>query len=362
MSSQKEPDIQQRVFENIAALLGIPDASFQPAAIPPATLDFRGILSLRGNQIPVAGEVKPVGEPWSIRSAIHRLSEHRDQHPEYLPLLLSESIGPKGRALCKQYRIAYIDLSGNCYLEWGDIYIDKARDDARSRPTKRAKSLFSDRASLVIRAALKNVGQPQQVRALSRQLDVSPAWVSQILRRLISAGYATRVGGGALISRPLDLLDDWAASYDFRRRNELRSFFCEAVSPDQVIARLALVSTDAVGRYALTLHAGASLVAPFAKYHETHIYVDPSLLQEETERAWKEALDLQPVETGGNVYLTWPYYKEGAFYGSRKIDGVWVASDVQLYVDLYNYPVRGREQAEYLKQQRLAHLETQERI
>jgi len=117
MPSPRVADIQQRVFENIAPLLGIPDASFEPGGIPPATLDFWGTLFLRGKQIPVAGEVKSVGEPWAIRSAIHRLSEHRDQHPQYLPLLLSESIGPKGRALCKRYRIAYIDLSGNCYLE-----------------------------------------------------------------------------------------------------------------------------------------------------------------------------------------------------------------------------------------------------
>jgi len=362
MPSQKVADIQQRVFENVAALLGIPDASFQPAGIPPATLDFWGTLSLRGKQIPVAGEVKTVGEPWVIRSAIHRLSEHRDQNPEYLPLLLSESIGPKGRALCKRYRIAYIDLSGNCYLEWGDIYIDKARDGARPRPAKRAKSLFSDKASLVIRSALESVGQPQQVRALSRQLGVSPAWVSQVLRRLIFAGYAATVGGGTVISRPLDLLNDWAESYNFRRRNDLRSFFCEAANPEQLIARLASVSTDAVGRYALTLHAGASLVAPFAKYHEVHIYVDSSGLIADTERVWKEALDLQPMETGGNVHLTWPYYEEGAFYCSRKIDGVWVVSDVQLYIDLYNYPIRGREQAEYLKRKRLTHLENQRRL
>jgi len=362
MPSQKGADIQQRVFENIASLLGIPDASFEPAGIPPATLDFRGTLSLRGNQILVAGEAKSVGEPWAIRSAIHRLVEHRDQNPEYLPLLLSESIGPNGRALCKRYAIAYVDLLGNCYLEWGDIYIDKARDGARSGPPKRAKSLFSDKASLVIRAALDVVGQPQQVRTLSRQLGVSPAWVSQVLRRLVSAGYAARVEQGTVISRPLDLLNDWAESYSFARRNDLRSFFCEAPNPEQVIARVASVSTREVGRYALTLHAGASLVAPFSEFHEVHIYVDPSDRREETERVWREALDLQPVQTGGNFYLTWPYYKEGVFYDSREIDGVWVASDIQLYIDLYNYPIRGREQAEYLMRNRLAHLDSQREL
>jgi hypothetical protein len=173
---------------------------------------------------------------------------------------------------------------------------------------------------------------------------------------LVSAGYAARVGDGTAVSRPLDLLHDWAESYSFARRNDLRSFFCEAPTPEQVIDRIASVPAPAVGRYALTLHAGASLVAPFSKYHEVHIYVESSGSRQETEHVWIEALGLQPVETGGNVYLTWPYYKEGAFYGSRNIDGVWVASDIQLYLDLYNYPIRGREQAEYLMRDRLAHL------
>jgi len=359
MYSPKEADLQQRVFENIASLLGVPDASFQADETPQAALDFSGTLSLRGNRIRIVGEVKAVGEPWAIRSAIHRLGEHRTRNPQSLPLLVSQFIGPQGRALCKRYHVAYVDLLGNSYLEWGDVYIDKAREGASSRMHKRAKSLFSDKASLVIRSALDTVGQPQKVRELSRQLGLSPAWVSHVLRRLVSAGYAARVGDGTVVSRPLDLLADWAESYSFTRRNDSRSYFCEAPTPQQVIARVASVPADDVGRYALTLHAGASLVAPFSKFHEVHIYVEPSGLREETERVWKHALDLQPVQTGGNVYLTWPYYREGAFYGRRNINGVWVASDIQLFVDLYNYPVRGREQAEHLMRNRLADLDSQ---
>ena len=356
MHSPKQADLQQRVFENIDSLLGVPDASFQAEETPLAPLDFSGTLSLRGHQIHIVGEVTSVGEPWAIRSAIHRLNEHRTQNPEHLALLVSEFIGPQGRALCKRYRVAYIDLLGNCYLEWGDVYIDKAREGASSRMPKRAPSLFSDRASLVIRSALDAPGRPQKVRELSRELGLSPAWVSQVLQRLVSAGYAARVGDATVISRPLDLLNDWAESYSFAGRNDVRPFFCEAATPEQVIARVAAVPPASVGRYALTLHAGASLVAPFSEFHEVHIYIDPSGLRRETERQWIEALGLQPVETGGNVYLTWPYYQEGVFYGSRQIDGVWVVSDVQLYIDLYNYPMRGREQAEYLLRNRLAHL------
>jgi hypothetical protein len=359
MGSPQEAELLQRVFDNIAALLGLPDASFQADETPRPTLHFSGTLSVRGHRIPVVGEVTTVGQPWAIRPAIHRLSEQHAQNPGYLPLLVSELIGPRGRALCKEYHIAYVDVAGNSYLEWGDLYIDKVRGRTPSRTPKRAKSLFSDKASLVLRSALDHPGRPLLVRDVARELGLSPAWVSHILRRLTSVGYAARVGDGTVISRPLDLLADWAESYNFLRRNDLRSFFCDAPNPQQVIARLTAVPAGAVGKYALTLHAGASLVAPFSEFHEVHVYVDPSGSRDATERQWLEALSLRPVQAGGNVYLAWPYYKEGAFFGRRQINGVGVVSDVQLYVDLYNYPIRGREQAEYLLRNRLAHLGSQ---
>ena len=41
------------------------------------------------------------------------------------------------------------------------------------------------------------------------------------------------------------------------------------------------------------------------------------------------------------------------FYGSREVKNFRVVSDIQLYLDLYGYPVRGREQAEHLYDKRL---------
>jgi hypothetical protein len=51
-----------------------------------------------------------------------------------------------------------------------------------------------------------------------------------------------------------------------------------------------------------------------------------------------------------------PYYKHSVFYDSREIEGLWVVSDIQLYLDLYRHPVRGREQAEHLYARRMGML------
>lgn len=60
------------------------------------------------------------------------------------------------------------------------------------------------------------------------------------------------------------------------------------------------------------------------------------------------------VERGGNINVSLPYYRVSAFYDAQMPKGsARTASDIQLYLDLYDFPVRGREQAEHLYERRL---------
>ena len=95
--------------------------------------------------------------------------------------------------------------------------------------------------------------------------------------------------------------------------------------------------------HAFTLLAGASMVAPHVRYNDVWVYVA------EKDGSWGRGLDLQPVDTGGNVVLLEPY-DEGVFMDLQDVKGMKVVSNVQLYVDLYNHPGRGREQAEFLRE------------
>ena len=65
-----------------------------------------------------------------------------------------------------------------------------------------------------------------------------------------------------------------------------------------------------------------------------------------------EGLDLRPVETGGTIHVLKPY-DEGIFYNQQEGGGLSVVCDTQLYLDLINYPARGREQAEFLREQKM---------
>ncbi len=66
-----------------------------------------------------------------------------------------------------------------------------------------------------------------------------------------------------------------------------------------------------------------------------------------------EGLEMRRVEKRENVRFRNPYYRESASFGAKRNEDLWVVSDMQLYLDLYDYPIRGREQAERIYDQRL---------
>jgi hypothetical protein len=59
------------------------------------------------------------------------------------------------------------------------------------------------------------------------------------------------------------------------------------------------------------------------------------------------------VAQGTNVILVSPYYRHSVFYDKQKANNLVLVSDIQLYLDLYHYPLRGLEQAEHLYEKRI---------
>ena len=98
--------------------------------------------------------------------------------------------------------------------------------------------------------------------------------------------------------------------------------------------------------YALTLFSGVALVAPFARYTRGFVYVS-NKIQEVA-----ESVGLKGVSSGPNFTILEPY-DEGVFYASRETEGIIIACDVQLYLDLIGYRGRGEEAAKFLFEQRI---------
>jgi hypothetical protein len=101
------------------------------------------------------------------------------------------------------------------------------------------------------------------------------------------------------------------------------------------------------------------LVAPYAEFDVVDVYVH------DIDAGVRVASELgaREVERGSNLRISVPYYRISAFFDRQEAAGLPVVSDLQLYLDLYDYPLRGREQAEQILERRLApKLEAAERV
>jgi len=214
---------------------------------------------------------------------------------------------------------------------------------------RQVSNIFETKATRIIRAFLTNPAKEWTVRGLATQVNISPGYAHAVVLTLIQYGYITRTENYKIkIINPTTLLRRWAAYHQYDKMNTFLEYYTFEREIDKFIKELASLKNQ---NYALTVLAGAYLIAPHVRPVDIHIYIHG----EKDAATLAEKLNLQPIPKGGNVKFAIPY-DEGVFFGQQKVNlspsdastTVNVVSDIQLYVDLYNYPSRGLEAAEHL--------------
>lgn len=274
-----------------------------------------------------------------------------------IPVLASPYFSSSRQQLLRENGVAFLDFAGNAWIIAPGIHVDRRGFGNPSREDREQRDLFSDKASLVLRALMME-RSPMGVRQIAERVSseamktqLTPGYVSKIVGELQRRGYAGRQGEKVVLRRPDELLNEWVISHRKRRQPASRSFFVPAPNAESLMPKIAdIFDVDDVD-YVFAGQAGASLVDRYADFDVVDVYVrDLQAAQMSLHR-----LGGRPVERGGNVNLVRPYYAVSAFYDyQRPPQGpMKAASDIQLYLDLYDYPVRGREQAEHLYDRRL---------
>ena len=265
-----------------------------------------------------------------------------------VPVLLAPYLSPERQAICRDSGICFIDLSGNVFIAHRSFYVERIGFPNKHPEKRQRRDPFSDKASLILREILKNPKRQWGIRELAEKIKLDPGYVSRMAKSLAESGYAARAKGKLKILSPKEILDDWVRAYDLKR-NEHHRFFILAPDVKSILKRLQEFDIPLNCKYALSVQAGAGLVAPHAVYKEVHLYIS----DRQSIGFFRNALDLKEADRGANLVLMRPYYKHSVFYDNQAVEKLRVVSDIQLYLDLYGYPVRGREQAEHLFDKRL---------
>jgi hypothetical protein len=258
------------------------------------------------------------------------------------------------RVALRAANASYVDLSGAVRIELPWLRIDRTdlRPLAAPRQLTTNDAPFADRGSLVVRQLLSSPpSRDWSVRELATAADVGLGTASRVVEQLArqqlvqSAGEPGRMAK-VRVTDPEHLFERWTEHYTWERNQSL-AVHAPIGDPTLFMQRLRdLVWRDA--RWALTLPAGAALLAPHASWERLHVYVDVAdgagLARLAQGNRWVSAPE-------GRLVLMRPFYRTAVWSDVRSLstnDGgsLPVVSNLQLALDLWRYPLRGHEQAE----------------
>jgi Uncharacterized protein conserved in bacteria (DUF2186). len=209
-------------------------------------------------------------------------------------------------------------------------------------------NIFSDKATIVIRAMLSQPDKKWVARDYESEFGVGRARAAAVLSSLRKKGFVGGVRSGRLahnvIQNTKTLLDEWLKYYSFEM-NKMHLYYASAHDALPRLKKYFDAKKNPCG-YALTVHTGANLITNYVNTQTVYCYLKSNTF-DDVSLDLRQTLDLKELKTGGNFCLIKPYYKNGVFLDNQTIKSYNVVSNLQLYLDLYHFPQRGRDHAQY---------------
>lgn len=301
--------------------------------------DFVGRVLLPDGMKVILVECKKNGQPRFARQATNQLSLWRQKLPRSYGVFVAPYVSPESAQICEEAGMGYVDLAGNCLLSFDRVYI---RVEGKENPfpqNRDLRTLFSPKASRVLRVLLLNPFKSWKVQELREKAEVSLGQVANVKKLLLDREWAEEKNVGFVLSQPEAVLREWASNYNYRK-NRSHDFYSlnEGLRFESELSDFC--SRHGI-RFALTLFSGAARFAPHTRFQRIFAYVESGI------EKVRKALELKAVASGPNVTLMVPY-DAGVFLGAATYDQISVVSPVQLYLDLKSYKGRGEEAAEFL--------------
>ena len=360
------PTERQLMDQLLEALRALPGARVQVQEEPLSKSasasrwrhDMRLDLELGGRTVTVLVEVKMSLYPrdirqmlWQIRAMSHAWPDVSEEQQTIL-LLLAESISPGARELLESERVGYYDSGGSLYIPAEGMFVYIVRPP--SRPVSKSnRSLFSGRRAQVLHTLLIHHGEWFGVNSIAEKAHVSPATASQVLMELEKHEWAVSRGRGPRkkrsLAQPAALLDAWTRQRALTQDPPVQRFFVPAARSGELVQRLSKVFEAHRVDYAITHEAAAQHYAPFLSSISR---VRCRLLPGPAARLALNQLDARPVNEGTNLMVI-PARSDGDFLFRQRLNGIWLASPIQVYLDLVHSEGRARELADHLRRERI---------
>lgn len=309
--------------------------------------DLHGLVSIGSKKYKLIIDVSSSGQPLTTRNTIaiwenwKRLKALKD----CFFVIISPYMSETSRNLCKESDVGFLDLTGNCHLCFGHIYIE--RFGFKHETEKRELvSIFQEKASRTIRRLLTEPKRNWFVHELASEARVSNGLASQVKKKILQSEIGEELDGTFFLTKPELLLKQWGEAYRFNKNKQLQLYSEKPLS--EVERQLANYCHENAIEYAFTLNSAARLIG--AQYvsviNRSHCYVSGSA------DAIAKALDLKTVNSGGNFVLL-TAFDDDLLFNKRLVNETTVVSDIQLYLDFAAQTGRTQETAEIILDSRI---------
>jgi hypothetical protein len=261
------------------------------------------------------------------------------------PLLVVPELSARVLDLCRQKRLAAIDLNGRAYIRVTALLVDRRPLPGRDfRFLLEPRNVFAGISARIVRALLTDRDRTWTQKELLPRTHASSGFASRIVQHLVSQGFLEKKSHREFRLRdPFALLDAWAKADDFARRTTTTRYAAFGATPLHTARQLKSWADQRSLPIALT-----QWIAGWLRHPYTEPIIVAAYVARLPDAATLEHLALRPVSDAGKVWLHVPD-DEGVFLETQTLQDLPLVSDAQIYLDLQQTGLRGPDQANALR-------------
>lgn len=210
-------------------------------------------------------------------------------------------------------------------------------------------NIYSDKSAVVLdwllREGIKN--RELSVRNMSKEAGIGLGSVQRVFETLVLKGIlhveGVRTAKKFFLKDPKRILEGWLEHYSIVKKCKMRTYHSGFQDKEELLE--ALKKSNLSKKVALALHSAAEAHGyKNTNLNTLELYLLDPLVRPQLEKK----LLLEPQEKGYEVLLIEPYYKSLLKNTSGLDLDINVSPSILTFLDLYHFPLRGQEQAEFM--------------
>ena len=210
-------------------------------------------------------------------------------------------------------------------------------------------NIYADKSALILDWLLREGVKRQgfSLREVAKEREVSVGLVQRVFGILVLKGLlqteGIRTAKKFFFKKPKLLLESWLEHYSIVKKCKMRTYRSGLSEKAELLD--ALKKSKLSQKVALALHSAAEAHG----YKNTNLNtLELYMLDPAVRSKLEDVLQLEPQERGYEVLLIEPYYESLLNLGVDSDKSIKICPALLTFLDLYHFPLRGQEQAEFM--------------